>query len=67
MKEMTIQEFEQAGIRAAEEARAAAKKAGTFHSYSKNGKVLREYPDGRITEVIYDGTGHVTEMDYSVE
>ncbi|MFB8378196.1 hypothetical protein [Paenibacillus taichungensis] len=67
MKDMTLQDFEQAGILAANQARAAAHKAGTFYSFSKNGKVLREYPDGRITEVIYDGTGHVTEMDYSRE
>lgn len=67
MKDMTIQGFEQAGILAADQARAAAHQAGTFYSFSKNGKVLREYPDGRLTEVIYNGTGHVTEMDYSGE
>lgn len=67
MKDLTIQELEQAGILAVNHAREAAHKAGTFYSYSKNGKVLREYPDGRITEVIYDGSGHAKEMDYSGE
>lgn len=65
MKDMTLKDLEQIGIHATEAARAAAHKAGTFYSFSKDGKVLREYPDGRMTEVIYDGSGVAKEMDYT--
>lgn len=65
--DLSFEELEQAGKEAAKAARKSAKAAGTFISYGKNGKVIREYPDGHKTEVIYDGDGKVREFKYSEE
>jgi YD repeat-containing protein len=65
MKRLGMKELEQAGKLAAEEARKEAFSAGTFISFGRNGRVLRQYPDGRITEVIYDGAGNRKEVDYA--
>jgi len=65
MKDLGFKELEQAGKQAAAAAREQAFAAGTFISFGRNGKVLREYPDGRITEVVSDGQGNRKEIDYT--
>lgn len=67
MKDFSFKDLERAGREAAEAARKSAKEAGTFISYGKDGKVIREYPDGRKTEVSYDGEGNVHETPFSGE
>ncbi|MET3849118.1 hypothetical protein ABIE48_003051 [Paenibacillus sp. OAE614] len=48
MKDFSFKDLERAG---AEAARKSAKEAGTFISYGNDGKVIREYPDGRINRI----------------
>lgn len=48
-------------------AREEAFAAGAFVSRFENGKLLREYPDGTIKEVIYDQSGNPDEFDYTLE
>ncbi|WP_244908285.1 hypothetical protein [Paenibacillus campinasensis] len=62
MDRLNRQELEELGKLAAAEARKSAQKANTFFSYSENGKVIREYPDGRKTEVTYDERGQFKEI-----
>lgn len=45
-------------------AREKAFSAGSFVSYGENGKVIREYPDGRKTEITRDERGKRQEIDY---
>lgn len=66
MKDLGRKELEEAGKRAAAAAREEAFAAGTFICYGRNGKLFREYPDGRITEVIYDASGIRKEIDIAV-
>jgi len=65
MKDLGRKELEEAGKRAAAAAEKRLSPAGTFISYGRNGKLFREYPDGRITEVIYDESGNRKEIDFS--
>jgi len=64
MKEISFQELERAGREAAEKARADAWAVGLPYSYARDGKIIRVYPDGRRTEVIRDGSGNTTEINY---
>ncbi|MEI4920927.1 hypothetical protein Q8G81_35820, partial [Klebsiella pneumoniae] len=51
---LTVEEAKKQGLDGAVRdilAKYGAKEAGTFISYGKDGKVIREYPDGRKTEV----------------
>ena len=65
MKPISLKELEDIGRLAPDNARKSAHEAGTFFSYSENGKIIREYPDGRKTEVAYDERGHVKETPIS--
>lgn len=58
MKELSWEELNEYGKQAAAAARKSAFDAGTYYSYGKDDKVIRVYPDGRKTEVIYDGNGN---------
>lgn len=64
MKPFSREELDQYGKEAEDAARKSAFDAGTFYSYGKAGKVIRVYPDGRKTEVIYDGHGNNKEIKY---
>lgn len=60
-----IKSWEKFGKLITESARKRAFDAGFFISYGENGKVIREYPDGRKTEVIRDEYGNRKEVDYT--
>lgn len=64
MKEINDQDLERYLNAATELARAKAKAAGTSVVYEENGKMVREFADGRKTQVIYDEHGHRTEVEY---
>jgi hypothetical protein len=64
LKNLSFKTLEKAGQEAALAARESAKAADTFISYGRDGKVIREYPDGLKTEVKYDGSGNFTETPY---
>lgn len=63
MKNLGRKELDEIGKLAAASAREEAFAAGLSISYEQNGKIYREYPDGRITEVIYDESGNRKEID----
>lgn|GEM_PF-1538519 len=48
-------------------AREQAFAAGLYASYIRNDKLLREYPDGTIKEVVNDQSGKPVEFDYTGE
>ncbi|WP_440115877.1 hypothetical protein [Paenibacillus sp. QZ-Y1] len=54
MKPLDIKQLEGIGKQAAENAAHNAKDSNTFVSFSKDGKVIRKYADGHMTEVSYD-------------
>lgn len=58
-------ELEKLGLQAAENARHSAKRHNTWISYGRAGKVIREYPDGRKTEVIHGECGDIQEIEYT--
>ncbi len=49
---MTIHELQQLLDKAYEDVLFEAKTSGTPISYMKDGKLIREYPDGRLFQVI---------------
>ena len=49
---MTVHELQQLLDRAYEDVLTEAKTSGTPISYMKDGKLIREYPDGRLFQVI---------------
>ena len=49
---MTVHELQQLLDRAYEDVLTDAKTSGTPISYMKDGKLIREYPDGRLFQVI---------------
>jgi len=61
----TWDELQKVCEQATRTAREEAFAAGAFVSYSENGKLFREYPDGTIKEVIYDQSGNPIEFDYT--
>ncbi|MGG3471423.1 hypothetical protein ABES02_28620 [Neobacillus pocheonensis] len=65
MKDKELKEWERIGKLVTATARERAFAAGSFISYGENGKVIREYPDGRRTEVIRDEHGNRKEIDYA--
>ncbi|MEC0094320.1 hypothetical protein [Paenibacillus macquariensis] len=62
MKELSWEELNEYGKQATAAARKSAFDAGTFYCYAEGDKVIRVYPDGRKTEVIYDGNGNQKEI-----
>lgn len=52
------------GKQAAAVAIKSAFDAGTYYSYGKDDKVIQVYPDGRKTEVRYDGNGNHKEIKF---
>ncbi|MFS0841328.1 hypothetical protein [Paenibacillus sp. 1P03SA] len=61
---MREEELEQVLRDATELARKKAKAAGTSLTYEKDGKMIREYADGRKMQVIFDEQGKRTEIEY---
>lgn len=65
MKEINDHDLERFLQEATKRARAKAKAAGTSVIYEENGKMVREFADGRKTQVIHDEHGHRTEVEYA--
>lgn len=65
MKEMDDDEMVRLFKAAADSARAETKAAGAFIVYGENGKMIREYANGRKTQVIYDEHGQRSEVEYT--
>lgn len=63
MRPLDIKQLEEIGKQAAENATQKAKDSNSFVSFSKDGKVIRKYADGHMTEVSYDGG--FKELDYA--
>ncbi|MCA4751099.1 hypothetical protein [Paenibacillus glucanolyticus] len=55
MRPLDIKQLEEIGKQTAENATQKAKDSNSFVSFSKDGKVIRKYADGHMTEVSYDG------------
>lgn len=64
MKRITITELNEILERATQSARQEAKMNGVPLVYEENEKMIKEYPDGRKTEIIYDETGNSREIEY---
>lgn len=54
-------------FQAAENAHQDAKRNNTWFSYGKDDRVIREYPDGRKTEVIRKEDGSIQEIEFTEE
>ncbi|MBV6717182.1 hypothetical protein [Paenibacillus chitinolyticus] len=61
---MRDDELDQVLRDATELAHKKAKAAGTSLTYEENGKMIREYADGRKMQVIIDDQGKRTEIEY---
>lgn len=64
MKRMSISELNEILVKATFSARQEAKTNGVPIVYEENGKMIKEYPDGRKTEIIYDEHGNKKEIEY---
>ncbi len=62
---ITQKEWKEIGMLAAKLAREEAHAAGIAFSYMIGDKVIREYPNGRKAEVIFNEQGNPTETDYN--
>ncbi|MBD7971278.1 hypothetical protein [Paenibacillus gallinarum] len=63
----TPEEWNELGKKAAEIAQQEARDLGLPFSYMIGDKLIWEYPDGRKTEVCFNGDGTFTETPYSGE
>ncbi|MDR6726101.1 hypothetical protein J2W91_004607 [Paenibacillus amylolyticus] len=64
MKRITISELNELLVRTSLSVRQEAKEKGVPMVYEENGKMIKEYPDGRKTEIIYDDKGNKREVEY---
>ncbi|MEK4529839.1 hypothetical protein NST38_31020 [Paenibacillus sp. FSL H8-0104] len=64
MKRMSISELNEILEKATLSAREEAKSNGVPIVYEENEKMIKEYPDGRKTEIIYDENGNKKEIEY---
>ncbi|MBD8836750.1 MULTISPECIES: hypothetical protein [Paenibacillus] len=64
MKRMSISELNEILVKATLSARQEAKSNGVPIVYEENEKMIKEYPDGRKTEIIYEKNGNKREIDY---
>lgn len=63
MKPITISELNEILVKATLSARQEAKTNGVPIVYEENEKMIKEYPDGRKTEIIYED-GNKKEIEY---
>ncbi|MDR6723407.1 hypothetical protein J2W91_001859 [Paenibacillus amylolyticus] len=64
MKRMSISELNEILVKATLSAREEAKMNGVPIVYEENEKMIKEYPNGRKTEIIFDENGKKTEIEY---
>ncbi|WP_338540356.1 hypothetical protein [Paenibacillus tundrae] len=64
MKRMSTSELNEILVKATLSAREEAKMNGVPIVYEENEKMIKEYPDGRKTEIIFDEKGKKTEIEY---
>ncbi|MDR6726199.1 hypothetical protein J2W91_004705 [Paenibacillus amylolyticus] len=64
MKRMSISELNEILVKATLSARQEAQNNGVPIVYEENEKMIKEYPDGRKTEIIYDEQGNKEEIEY---
>ncbi|EFU39354.1 hypothetical protein PVOR_25393 [Paenibacillus vortex V453] len=64
MKRISISELNEILVKATFSARQESKTNGVPIVYEENEKMIKEYPDGRKTEIIYDGNGNKKEIEY---
>ncbi|MDQ0171168.1 hypothetical protein [Paenibacillus tundrae] len=64
MKRMSTSELNEILVKATLSARQEAKMNGVPIVYEENEKMIKEYPDGRKTEIIFDENGKKTEIEY---
>ncbi|MGC6585130.1 hypothetical protein ACPV3A_09195 [Paenibacillus sp. Dod16] len=63
MERITISELNEALVKATKSSREKAKKNGVAIVYEENEKMIKEYPDGRKTQIIYEN-GEQKEIEY---
>ena len=64
MKRISTSELNEILAKATLSARQEAKMNGVPIVYEKNEKMIKEYADGRKTEIIFDENGKKTEIEY---